>query len=311
MTKVLIADHIPEVCFEILRSNNFEVDFLPEITQDEISSKIEKYDAIILRGRLKLNKEILEKAKNLKLIVRAGVGLDNIDLKYAKEKGIEIRNTPAAPSKAVAELTIALIICLLRNLYKAFDSLKKGNWIKKELIGSEISSKTVGIFGFGRIGYEVAKRLKPFGCRIIAYDVDPSRKKFAEEIGVEFTMEMDYILKNSDIITIHIPLLDSTRKLFSYETMKKMKKGSLIINVSRGEVMDEIALLKLIKENHIAGSALDVFSKEPPNDEILRELISLPNVIATPHIGAQTFEALEAEAKEAAEIVLDFFKAKS
>jgi len=308
MVKILIADYVPEICIKILSSKGFLVDFLPEINQSEISDKIKDYDALILRGRLRLNKEILEKAKNLKLIVRAGVGLDNIDLKYASEKGIEVRNTPAAPSKAVSELTVALIICLLRNLYKAFDSLKKGSWIKKELIGSEISSKTVGIFGFGRIGYEVAKRLKNFGCKIIAYDIDPSRESFAKELDIEFTKDFDYILKNSDIITIHIPLLDSTRNLFNYETMKKMKKGSYIINTSRGEVLDERALLSLIKEGHIAGAALDVFSKEPPIEDFLRDLLSLENIIATPHIGAQTKEALEAEAKEAAEIVLNFFK---
>jgi len=290
-----------------IEEKGINVHYLPEITQDELKKSIVDKHAIILRGRTKLNREILENAKHLRLIVRAGVGLDNIDLNFAKERGIEVRNTPAAPSKAVAELTIALIISLLRELYKAYDSMKKSKWLKKELIGSEISSKTIGIFGFGRIGYEVAKRLKNFGCRIIAYDIDPTRQTFANELRIEFTTNMDYVLKQSDIITIHIPLIESTKNLFSYETLIKMKRGSYIVNVSRGEVLDEGALLKLIKEGHIKGAALDVFSNEPPNSEIEKELLRDDRVIATPHIGAQTVETMEAEAIEAAEIVIRFF----
>jgi len=307
MIDLIISDHINEKCIEILKKKGINVHYLPEITQDELKKSIVDKHAIILRGRTKLNREILENAKHLRLIVRAGVGLDNIDLNFAKERGIEVRNTPAAPSKAVAELTIALIISLLRELYKAYDSMKKSKWLKKELIGSEISSKTIGIFGFGRIGYEVAKRLKNFGCRIIAYDIDPTRQTFANELGIEFTTNMDYVLKQSDIITIHIPLIESTKNLFSYETLIKMKRGSYIVNVSRGEVLDEGALLKLIKEGHIKGAALDVFSNEPPNSEIEKELLRDDRVIATPHIGAQTVETMEAEAIEAAEIVIRFF----
>jgi|BEDMetMinimDraft_2_1075160.scaffolds.fasta_scaffold07375_2 Phosphoglycerate dehydrogenase and related dehydrogenases len=307
MIDLIISDHINEKCIEILKKKGINVHYLPEITQDELKKSIVDKHAIILRGRTKLNREILENAKHLRLIVRAGVGLDNIDLNFAKERGIEVRNTPAAPSKAVAELTIALIISLLRELYKAYDSMKKSKWLKKELIGSEISSKTIGIFGFGRIGYEVAKRLKNFGCRIIAYDIDPTRQTFANELRIEFTTNMDYVLKQSDIITIHIPLIESTKNLFSYETLIKMKRGSYIVNVSRGEVLDEGALLKLIKEGHIKGAALDVFSNEPPNSEIEKELLRDDRVIATPHIGAQTVETMEAEAIEAAEIVIRFF----
>jgi D-3-phosphoglycerate dehydrogenase len=307
MIDLIISDHINEKCIEILKKKGINVHYLPEITQDELKKSIVDKHAIILRGRTKLNREILENAKHLRLIVRAGVGLDNIDLNFTKERGIEVRNTPAAPSKAVAELTIALIISLLRELYKAYDSMKKSKWLKKELIGSEISSKAIGIFGFGRIGYEVAKRLKNFGCRIIAYDIDPTRQTFANELGIEFTTNMDYVLKQSDIITIHIPLIESTKNLFSYETLIKMKRGSYIVNVSRGEVLDEGALLKLIKEGHIKGAALDVFSNEPPNSEIEKELLRDDRVIATPHIGAQTVETMEAEAIEAAEIVIRFF----
>ncbi len=307
MIDLIISDHVNEKCIEILKKKGINVHYLPEITQDELKKSIVDKHAIILRGRTKLNREILENAKHLRLIVRAGVGLDNIDLNFAKERGIEVRNTPAAPSKAVAELTIALIISLLRELYKAYDSMKKSKWLKKELIGSEISSKAIGIFGFGRIGYEVAKRLKNFGCRIIAYDIDPTRQTFANELGIEFTTNMDYVLKQSDIITIHIPLIESTKNLFSYETLIKMKRGSYIVNVSRGEVLDEGALLKLIKEGHIKGAALDVFSNEPPNSEIEKELLRDDRVIATPHIGAQTLETMEAEAIEAAEIVIRFF----
>jgi len=307
---VLISDYIDEIGILLLKEKGFEVKYLPTISKDELIEEIKNVDALIVRGRTKVTKEIIDNAKNLKIIVRAGVGLDNIDVNYANEKGILVKNTPAAPSIAVAELTIGLMLSLLREIPKANFSLKRGEWIKSKLIGNQLSGKVIGIVGFGRIGYEVAKRLVNFNCKIIAYDIDPSREIFAKELGIEFTMNFEYVLKNADIITIHVPLLESTRKMFSYETFSKMKKGVYLINTSRGEVIDEDALLEFLLKGHIAGVALDVFSNEPPSTETEKKILSLDNVISTPHIGAQTKESLYLESKEAAEIIINFFKNK-
>lgn len=311
MLNILITDPISNFGINSLKKKGYNVFYKPDINKEDLINEIKDKDAIILRGRTKITKDILDNANKLKLIVRAGVGLDNIDINYAKFKGIEVRNTPLAPVYSVAELTICLILNLLRGVIKGNLKLKEGKWIKKELIGYQLFGKTIGIVGFGRIGYEVGKRLKSFGCKIIAYDVDPSREKFSKEINAEFTLDFDYVLKNSDIITIHVPLIPSTYKMFSKETMKKMKKGSYLINTSRGEVIDEASLLELLEEKHIAGAALDVFESEPPVSEIERKLINKENVVCTPHIGAQTYEAMELEAKEVIEIIEEFFKMKN
>jgi Phosphoglycerate dehydrogenase and related dehydrogenases len=308
MYKILITDHILDDAIKILKKENFEVEYNPEIDKVNLKGKIKDCDGLIIRGRTKIDREILDNAKKLKIIVRAGVGLDNIDLDYCKTKNVKVFNTPLAPINSVAELTICLILSLLRNLYEANKSLKEGKWLKKYFIGFQLKGKTVGIVGFGRIGYEVAKILTCFGCKIIAFDIDISRKKLAEEIGGEFTTDLDYVLSNSDIITIHLPLNSSTYKMFSKDVLKKMKKDSFLINTSRGGIVDEEALLEMLESGHIAGAALDVFENEPPITEVEKRLISHKNVICTPHIGAQTYEALKQESIEAAEIIVKFFK---
>jgi len=308
MIKVLITDPIHESGLKLLKENNIDINIKLGIDETNLAKIIGEHDALIVRSRTKVTKKVLENPGKLKLIVRAGVGLDNIDLNTAKEKGITVYNTPSAPSVSAAELTIGLIICALRQIGKGYYDLKQGKWSKNEIMGHEIRGKTISIIGFGRIGYEVAKRLKPFEARIITYDIDRTRETLAKNLGIEFANSLEEALSTGDIITLHIPLLPETRNLINTEKIKLMKKGAYIINVSRGEIIDEKALLEALKNGHLAGAALDVFATEPPKEPWQIELLSLPNVIATPHIGAQTIETQEAESLEAAKIILNHFK---
>ncbi len=310
MIKVLITDQIHEAGLKLLKENNIDTNIKLGLDETSLAKVIGEHDALIVRSRTKVTKKVLENSGKLKLIVRAGVGLDNIDLNTAKEKGIAVFNTPAAPSVSAAELTIGLIICALRGIGKGYYDLRQGKWSKSEIMGHEIRGKTVSIIGFGRIGYEVAKRLKSFEARIITYDVDKSRETLAKSLGIEFADTLEEALSAADIITLHVPLLPETKNLINTEKIKIMKRGAYLINVSRGEIVDEKALLEALKNGHLAGAALDVFATEPPKEPWEIELLSLPNVIATPHIGAQTMETQEAESLEAAKIIIEFFKRK-
>ncbi len=305
--KILVTDPISSTFFELIRKDGFDVVYKPYIERKELLVEIRDKDALVVRGRTKVDREVIDHAEKIKLIVRTGVGLDNIDLEYARTKGIAVFNTPGATSNAVAELTVCLILSLLRRAYLGHEALRRGEWIKNKLIGFELKGKTVGILGFGRIGYEVAKKLKAFDCRIIAHS-RTDKSKLANEIGIEFSTDLDYLLSNSDILTVHLSLNPSTYLFLNKERLAKLKKGSFIVNTSRGAIIDEKALLELIESGHIAGVALDVFEKEPPDTEVEKKLISMDNVIVTPHIGAQTREAMEEEAKEAAMIISEFFR---
>lgn len=303
--KVLITDPVSNSLIDLLKEGGLEVVYKPDISKEELLKEIIDKHFLVVRGRTKVFKEVIDSAKELKAIVRVGVGLDNIDLDYANKKGIAVFNTPKASSNAVAELTICLMLDLLRKSSLGFEALRKGEWIKKKLIGYELKGKTVGILGFGRIGYEVAKKLKAFDCRVIAHSRS-DKSELAKELGIEFTSDLDYLLSNSDILTIHLSLNPTTYKLLNKEKLLKLKKGAFLVNTARGAIIDEKDLLELLESGHIAGAALDVFENEPPNSEVERKLISMENVVVTPHIGAQTREAMEEEAKEAAEIILDF-----
>jgi D-3-phosphoglycerate dehydrogenase len=288
MVKILICDPIANEGIKTLRDSGFQVDEKTSITHKELVDIANNYDALIVRSRTKINKEVLDAALNLKVIARAGVGLDNIDLREAEIKGVEVLNIPEAPSNAVAELVAGFIISLARRITKADHSMKTGAWNKKELTGFEVEGKTLGILGFGRIGYALAKKMKGMGMKIIAYDVDLERvKKYMDEQNVE-SVTIDKLLSGSDFITLHVPLLASTKHMIGIKEFNKMKKGSYIINVSRGGVIDEEALKDALASRHLAGAALDVYELEPPNDS---ELINRDNVITTPHIGASTIEA--------------------
>jgi D-3-phosphoglycerate dehydrogenase len=256
--------------------------------QDVLVQKIAGYDAIVVRSATKVTKEVIEAGTDLKVIARAGTGLDNVDLNAAKKAGITVVNTPGANSVSVAELTIGLMLGLFRHIPRGTNGLKEGLWEKKKLKGYELFKKTVGVVGFGTIGKQVAERLLAFGCEILAYDV----VKDAGGLDVEF-VGLEELYQKSDIITIHTPLLDATKGLINGKAFEQMKKGVFIIDAARGGILDEQALFDNIENGKVAGAALDVFDVEPPTDELRKKLIAFDNVVCTPHIGASTYEAQE------------------
>ena len=286
--KVLVCDPIHDEGLNILRKGGLEVDYVPQITREELLQVVDRYDAIIVRSRTKVDVEVLRRAVRLKVIGRAGVGVDNIDVEEAKKRGIKVLRTPEGPSVSVAELTVALMLCLARMVPYADRAMKDGKWVKRELMGVELRGKRLGIIGFGRIGYEVAKRAKAFEMEVLVYDVILDKlMDRVREVGAR-GLSFEELLLESDFVSIHVPLTPQTRHMIGKEELKAMKPTAYLINTSRGGVVDEEALLRALKEGWIAGAALDVYEVEPPTN---MELIRLPNVVCTPHIGAQTVEA--------------------
>lgn len=290
MYRVLVSDYIHEDGIQLLKQKGLHVDIRTDITSEELQEIIGNYDVLIVRSRTKVRRDVIEKAKKLKIIARAGTGLDNIDVNVAREKGIKVINTPEGPSRSVAELVIALIFALFRNITTADRSMKAGKWIKKQLIGNEIKGKKLGIIGFGRIGREVAKIAKALGMEIMAYDVIDVGE-FCKEIGAK-KCNIGEILRNADVITLHLPLTENTKNFLDLKKIKLMKKGSYLINTSRGGVINNDALLWGLENDILKGVALDVYTEEPPKSEILKKIIENQKVIATPHIGGNTIEAL-------------------
>ena len=304
MVKILVCDPIHEDGVQMLREAGFTVDLETEITSEKLIEQIGGYDAIVVRSRTKVTKEVLDAAEKLKAIARAGVGLDNINLEYAAEKNIEIFNSPEAPCNAVAELVIGMMFNMARNIAKANIGMKQGRWEKKKLTGFEIESKTLGIIGFGRIGYTLGKKAKCLGMRVMAYDVAMDRvKKYIDEIEAE-AVELDTLLNDSHFITVHVPLLPQTKHMISTEEFNKMRKGVYIINAARGGIIDETALKEALDSGKVQGAALDVFESEPNPDE---ELISRVEVICTPHIGAGSVEAQRGNSTIVAEKLINYF----
>ena len=286
--KVLICDPIHKDGIRILREAGLEVDYMPKIEREELKKVIAEYDGIIVRSRTKVDAEVLSRAARLKVIGRAGVGVDNIDVEEAERRGIKVLRTPEGPSVSVAELTVALMLCLARMIPYADRAMKEGRWVKGELMGVELRGKKLGIVGFGRIGYEVAKRAKAFEMEVLVYDVVLDKlMDRVREVGAR-GLSFEELLRESDFVSIHVPLTPQTRHMIGEEELKAMKPTAYLINTSRGSVVDEEALLRALKEGWIAGAALDVYEVEPPTN---MELIRLPNVVCTPHIGAQTVEA--------------------
>ncbi|MGQ9856232.1 MAG: hydroxyacid dehydrogenase [Fervidobacterium sp.] len=256
--------------------------------KDELIKMMPEIEVLIVRSATKVTADIIEAGSNLKIIGRAGTGLDNIDVKAAEAKGIKVINTPGANSISVAELAIGLMIACSRHIARGTADLKNGKWTKKELEGHELFGRTVGIIGFGNIGREVAKRLIAFDMKILAYD------PFVKETDMPVKIvDLDTLFKESDYITIHVPLTPETKNLINKETISKMKDGVIIINAARGGIVDEAALYEALTTGKVYAAGLDVFEVEPPTDELRQKLLALPNVVATPHIGASTFEAQE------------------
>ena len=284
---VLICDHVNPTLKGILEKNGLKVTYEPEITPEQIAEKIGNFQVVVVRGRTKLSRELIEKADKCKIIARVGVGLDNIDEEAAKEKNIRVINAVEGATTAVAELVIGLMLSMAREIPRADREIRNGNWIKKELMGSELKGKYLGIIGLGNIGKRLGRLTRALNMNIIGYDVVPIDEEFSKEVGL-MKADLDTLLSSADYVSLHVPLLDSTHHMINAEKLKLMKNTARIINTSRGGVIDEEALYNSLKEGNIAGAALDVFEVEPATGN---RLTTLPNFIATPHMGAQTKEA--------------------
>ena len=301
---VLICDQVNPVLNEILEKNGLQVTYEPEITPEQISEKIGNFEVVIVRSRTKLTKELIEKADKCQIIARVGVGLDNIDQTTAKEKNIRVINAVEGAMNAVAELVIGLMLSLAREIPRADREVRNGNWIKKELMGSELRGKYLGIVGLGNIGKRLGRLARALNMNIIGYDVVPIDEEFSSEVGL-MKADLGTLLSSSDYVSLHVPLLDSTKHLINAEKMSTMKNTSRIINTSRGGVIDEEALYEFLKDGKLGGAALDVFEVEPATSN---KLASLPNFISTPHMGAQTKEAQSLAANVIAEKIIQILR---
>ncbi len=299
--KVLVSDNISPKCIEILKKSGLEVDVKTGMKPEELKACIGDYHGLIIRSATKVTSEIINAAKNLKVIGRAGSGLDNVDRAAATKKGIVLMNTPGGNTITTAEHSIALMVALARQIPQATISMKAGKWEKKKFMGVELFNKTLGIIGIGNIGSQVAKRAQGLAMNVIAYDPFLSEDK-AKAMGVE-KVDIKELFRRSDFITIHTPLTPETRNMINKETIKMMKPGVRIINCARGGIINEKDLYEALVGGKVAGAALDVFEKEPPENN---PLLKLNNVISTPHLGASTKEAQENVAVAVAEQVVDY-----
>ena len=302
MFKLLVTDPLSEEGLEMLRKGGqVQVDVRPNVPHEELLNIIGDYDALVIRSGTKVTADVVEAGKNLKVIGRAGVGVDNVDVKAATRRGILVMNTPAANIISAAEHTMAMMLTLARNIVWADASLKRGEWKRSKFTGIELNGKTLGIIGLGRVGGEVAKRAKSFQMKLIGYDpyIPPEA---AVKLGVR-TMPLEQLVEEADIITIHAALTPATHHLISRDLIAKMKPNAMIVNVARGELIDEEALYEALQQKRIAGAALDVFEHEPPTGS---KLLTLDNAVLTPHLGASTKEAQEKVSVEMAEAVKMF-----
>lgn len=298
--KVLITDSVDEQCVEILKSQGIVVDYRPGLAVGDIKEAIVDASALIVRSQTTVSAEILAAGKNLKVVGRAGAGVDNIDVDAATRLGIIVMNTPGGNTISTAEHTMSMMMALARNIPHAHQSLVNGKWERKKFTGTELHSKTLGIVGLGRVGMEVAKRAQAFEMSIIAYDPLISTES-ASKLGIEL-VDLTTIYRRSDFITLHSPLTDETKYLLNGETLKQCKSGVRIINCARGGIVDEAALLVALESGHVAGAALDVFETEPPTNI---RLLNHPSVVVTPHLAASTDEAQEKVALQIAQQIVD------
>lgn len=305
MMRILVSDPLSEEGLKILKERNLSVDVKTKLPPEDLKKLIVDYDALVIRSGTKVTADIINASKDLKVIGRAGVGVDNVDVQAATKKGIVVMNTPGGNTISTAEHTVSMLLALNRNIPQAVSSLKSGQWDRKKFKARELSGKCLGIIGLGRIGIEVAKRAQAFGMCVVAYDPFLSKKK-AEQFEIEL-LELEDLLKRIDFLTIHTPLTEDTRHIIGKKEFNQMKKGVKILNCARGGIVDEKALFEAINEGIVAGAALDVFEKEPPKDN---PLIALDCVIATPHLGASTEEAQINVAVEIAEQVADVLEGK-
>ena len=301
---VLICDEVDPILNKILEDNGLKVSYDPTITPEQIIEKIPSFNIVIVRSRTTITKEIIDKAENCKIIARVGVGLDNVDQEAAKAKNIRVINAVEGAMNAVAELVLGLMLSLARQTTRGDRGIRNGQWLKKELKGTELRGKYLGIIGMGNIGKRLGRLAKALNMNIIGYDVIPIDEEFSKEVGL-MKADLNTLLQSSDYVSIHVPLLDSTYHLIDAQKISTMKKTAKIINTSRGGVIDEDALYDALKNGNLGGAALDVFEKEPALNHKLAEL---DNVILTPHIGAQTKEAQSLAANVIGEKIIQILR---
>jgi D-3-phosphoglycerate dehydrogenase / 2-oxoglutarate reductase len=282
--RVLVCDTMDVVTLGL--TDAFEVDYEPKITKEELLSKVGDYDALVVRSRTKVDAEVLSRGARLKIVGRPGTGLDNIDLRAANARGVEVVNSPEALVEAVAEHVIGLMLALARDIPAADASMKAGNWEKERFVGIELKGKTLGIAGLGRIGRRVAEVGRVLGMSLLGYDVIEVSQEILNSLGCRM-VDLDTLFASADFITLHVPLTTETRHMVDPRRISLMRRNSFLINTSRGEVIDEAALAKALSAGEIGGAALDVFETEPPRPEIA----AAPHLITTPHIGGQTKDA--------------------
>ena len=305
MTRILVSDSLDEEGLNILKGSGFPVDEKVDLKEDQLCEIIGDYDCLIIRSGTKVTKKVIDAGKKLRVIGRAGVGVDNVDIPYATEKGILIMNTPAANIISAAEHSCAMLLALARNIPFAHDSMHKGEWKRNKYTGVEFNGKVLGIVGVGRVGGEVAKRMKAFNMTLVGYD-PYLPKEIADEIGVRLTT-FEEVITTADFMTIHTPLLPETKNMISMPQFKMMKPNVRIANVARGGIVNEDDLYTALKEKVIAGAAFDVWCNEPL-EENEKKLLELDNLVTTPHLGASTVEAQERVAVEVAAAAVKYLK---
>jgi len=304
--RVLICDPLSEEAIKILKNKGFILDFADSPPPDQLANIIKGYDAIIVRSATKVTREVIDAGVNLKIIARAGTGLDNIDVKYAQKKNIAVINSPEGNANAVAELTIGLIFALLRMIPQAYVTLKEKKWMKRQFKGIELAGRTVGVIGLGNIGSIVALKLKCLGASVIGFKKHNVKEK-ARKLGIHPAKSLDSLLKESDIVTLHVPLTDETRHMIDYREFDLMKDEVYLVNTARGAIINGKALLENLNKGKVAGAALDVFENEPPKEPWEWELVRHPKVIAVPHIGAMTKEAQKKVGITIAKKLIEYF----
>uniref|UniRef100_A0A5S6QFY6 Phosphoglycerate dehydrogenase n=1 Tax=Trichuris muris TaxID=70415 RepID=A0A5S6QFY6_TRIMR len=299
LLKVLVTDEIPGRALEKLKRHGIEVYSSGKLKRETILDIIEDYDALVVRSSTKVDAEMINKGKRLKIIARAGTGMDNIDIREAERRRIKLANTPEANSISAAELTCSLLMALARNIPQANVSVKEGKWTRERFIGNELYGKALGLIGLGRVGKLVAERMLAFGMKVFAYDPAIITTVLPQVRMVDF----ETLLATADYISLHVSLNENTRNMLNEGSLLKCKRGVRIVNCSRGETINEEDLLKVLTSGHVAGAALDVFQTEPTKN---MTLVQHPAVICTPHIGASTFEAQDRVAEEIASILISF-----
>ncbi|OHB76998.1 MAG: hypothetical protein A2Z34_06265 [Planctomycetes bacterium RBG_16_59_8] len=300
MEKVLIADEVAQECLQVLRANEVPFDQRTKLDEKQLAGLVPGYAGLIVRSSVKVTRPVIEAGKELKIIGRAGVGVDNIDVKAATERGIKVINSPAGNTTSAAEHTFGLLLASARNVVAGSVSLMKGEWKRSKFTGVELEGKTLGIVGLGRIGSKIAGYAKAFGMRVIAHD------PFVKESAVATLIALDELLRTSDFITLHVALTDKTRNMIGERELKMMKKSAVLVNVARGGVVNEEALAGAVRDGVIAGAAVDVFATEPPSPE--NPLLHVEKIIVTPHLGASTHDAAVRVAVDVAEKMVEFFK---